>query len=606
MEQRKEWFRDNLIDWVKTNRKADFNTLSTIEQSKEMTRFYLKEIVAKVTPGALPDDEDDIDDYVVDGANDGGADFIYRSDNSVLIIQSKFRGRGKNEEQESLSHFFRLLQRLYDASSGKGTFNRKVMEAISDIDWENDFFDLRFCTLGKVDEGISFESETINIPGLSDIGERVELVLQNETELNKSLREAISAGKETKKTISLRFVPTSAKEHWLKFESEGGREMYAGWVSGMELAQLFQEHKYRLFAMNIRDYVGETATNKGIVATVKDSADDFVFFNNGISAVATRVAKNAKDDAVLDCDQFSIINGAQTVRSLFKAHSKRISTLKEVRLLFRIVLFKAGKDGTFLSDVTRFNNTQNLMRVSDFRSNDPVQKHLRSQFSAISVGAKTCDYKNKRRQERDSNKFPIGMEDFAKTIHSFRYGPDDMFGGTRYLFDVSTKGGYRKVFGDPDMHLSSDDFALAAGTYFMCHAVEGLWKDMRELDSTPGGLERRWPVYFAVGELLRQVYARTGKPLEDDLRFLANPNKWMNSPSNPIKAAVKEVFELASTALEQSYRKASGDTDFKHRNWFRSEDTLKAVKEELSVIPKYRKNDLPLLRPKARADSGAD
>jgi hypothetical protein len=246
------------------------------------------------------------------------------------------------------------------------------------------------------------------------------------------------------------------------------------------------------------------------------------------------------------------------------------------------------------------------MRVSDFRSNDPVQKHLRSQFNGISVGAKTCDYKNKRRQERDSNKFPIGMEDIAKTIHSFRYGPDDMFGGTRYLFDVSTKGGYRKVFGDPDMHLSSDEFALAAGTYFMCHAVEGLWKDMRELDSTPGGLERRWPVYFAVGELLRQVYARAGKSLEDDLRFLANPNKWMNSPSSPIKAAVKEVFDLASTALEQSYKKASGDPDFKHRNWFRSEDTLRSVRDELSVIPKYRKNDLPLLRPSSKVDSGTN
>ena len=153
MEGKKEWFRDFLIDWVQKNRSLSFDRLSLDQQSKEFTRCYVREVLAKLTPGLVPDDPEDIEDYLVDGSNDGGADFIYRSDGDpqgrVLIIQSKYRGRGKSEDPKELISFAEILPRLHEASKGKRRFNRKVMDAISDIDWASDYFDLRFCTLGK-------------------------------------------------------------------------------------------------------------------------------------------------------------------------------------------------------------------------------------------------------------------------------------------------------------------------------------------------------------------------------------------------------------------------------------------------------------------------
>jgi hypothetical protein len=595
---KKDWFRDHLTDWVSKRRGGmEFSRLNAVQQSKEMTRFYVLEIIARVSPGLIPDDIDEIDDFVVDGPDDGGADFIYRSDNAVLIIQSKYRGRDKREEPEAFTHFCAVVQRLYEASQGKRTLNRKVMDAISTIDWDSDTFDLRFCTLGKVSD--DFNEGTPIAAGISTPEDRIQIETFDETALNQSLRDAISTDQTLTEPITLRFLPTDDEQHWIEYSSTSGRQMFVGFVSGMDIAQLAQTKRYKLFTMNIRDYVGETSTNRGIVNTACEHPDDFVFFNNGVSAVATQIRKDSHDPSLLHCEQFSIINGAQTVRSLLKVINKKKlrESLKGTRVLFRVMQFRFAKDGPFISDVTKYNNTQNAIKISDFRSNDPVQLHLRKQFAQISVQARTCDYKNKRLTERDSNKFPIGMEEFAKTVYSFRYGPDDMEGGTRFLFDTSAKGGYTKVFGDPNMQLTNVEFELAAGIYFLCYEIQRLWKLGKEAVTNSAALERRWLLYFAAGELLRLGYSDSLATLEHDLRHLANPNKWMNTSQNSIAKAIKEIVDLASTAMKRVYKAASAKQDFRHRNWFRTTQTLADIRNELDGIKEYRSGAFPTLRP---------
>ena len=84
---------------------------------------------------------------------------------------------------------------------------------------------------------------------------------------------------------------------------------------------LFAEHKSKLFGLNIRNYIGDNGTNKTIRKTALEAADDFFFFNNGISALATHIRSDPKDPRILLCERLAIVNGAQTVRSLHKAHS---------------------------------------------------------------------------------------------------------------------------------------------------------------------------------------------------------------------------------------------------------------------------------------------
>lgn len=306
------------------------------------------------------------------------------------------------------------------------------------------------------------------------------------------------------------------------------------------------------------------------------------------------------ESSTLRCRRFSIINGAQTVRSLSKAHGKPSNRLHDVRVLLRVMDFSLTKDADFLTDATRYNNTQNAIKVSDFRSNDPVQKDLHRRFSNLNRQGRPFVYKNKRSREPVGSKIPIGMEELAKSVYSFRYGPDDMFGGTKHLFDTSKTGGYSKVFGEPVSQLDDDQFRLLAGTYFVCDEIHNLWKEKREKDRSEGiaasGLERRWIVYYAVGQLLRLVYASKGADLDADLRRLSKPNKWMDNPKSEAKAGIAESFKLVSVAVSKAYGLAAKDPEFRHRNWFRNINTLSDINAELEIIPQYRASkDLPML-----------
>jgi hypothetical protein len=79
-------------------------------------------------------------------------------------------------------------------------------------------------------------------------------------------------------------------------------------------------------------------------------------------------------------ENFQIINGAQTIGALKSA--KDLSS--ETEVLLRITQGESVKtEKGFNADVIRFNNTQNIIKSSDFRSNDPVQLWLEKRFNDL-------------------------------------------------------------------------------------------------------------------------------------------------------------------------------------------------------------------------------
>lgn len=611
--ERKPWFREYLRDDVEKRLGTRIGDLSTSSQSKEMTLYYVRNVLSKIMPGLVSDDEIELGDSIVDGHDDLGVDFAMRSEGRVLIIQSKYRGHDKHEDMDSVSHFCDVLSRLHSAHhGGRMKMNAKLQEVVSDIDWDSDYFHLQFLTLGRVAEGSSIRGRVENgvklIPGLQDLSDRIEFQFSDEQDLNEKLREALSAGETLDQEVLVHFRPSEPHGNqvapfWVELGEESGRRMYVGQVSGSELADLYRTYKYRLFSLNIRDYVGETATNKAIIETAKDHPADFLFFNNGVSAVASRI--DPDDEAgVLRCSTFSIINGAQTVRSLRKAQVRdKGGMLKNARVLIRISEFSLSKDHDFLTDITRYNNTQNSVKISDFRSNDPVQKDLSRKFQSIVRGGKAYWYKNKRSREARDRVIPVSLEELAKSVHAFRLGPDDVWGGTKYMFELGPKGGYEKVFGLPVSHINEPDFRLLAGSYFACEEVRSLWElnkksSLASEQPLHPAIERRWMIYFTVGELLRLAYRDFAQEMDDDLRRLSKP-QWMDETTSIPKGCLAELYDIAKSALCQTYDLDSKATeDFRHRNWFRSEGTLQKIKSTLGTIPVYRgaKNPLPRLR----------
>ncbi len=591
-ENKKPWFRDQFKDWAEGYLRQGFDTLSDVHRSKLMARFFAEQVLRPRFPTLLPFAEEDLRACVVDGTGDCGVDFISREEGIVLVIQAKYSGVKKASKRApevpaDFQSFRTVLDRLRNFRSLKN-MNAPLREVAADIDWETDRFLLYYITLRQPYENQTQEAGlgVPQIDGVADLNDRAPLYFCDENQLNLELRDALSVDNMQGKTFRLQFSANEEGAPWLQLGDMESRQCFIGRISGAQLANLFQEHQSGLFTLNIRNYIGDNGTNKTIRTTAISNPHDFFSFNNGISALATRVTPDEKDARILLCERFSVINGAQTIRSLHKAHKLNPDAVRDAQVLLRITQFESKKtqaEQEFLDNVTKFNNTQNAIKLSDFRSNDKIQFDLRKKFDQLpSIDGRKFSYRNKRSGERERDTVTIGMEEFVKTLYAFFYGPDDVFGGTGHVFDATTGGGYAKLFGDDGEiapALSNDKFQLYAGVWFVCDEAKAVWRT-RAREADEPGIERRWMFYFALGESIRLFHSRQKIETETVLRLLSYP-QWRKQPDGIVMRVIARHCKFAFRALNASYRNASKDTGFAHRNWFRSLGTLASIKEHM-------------------------
>ena len=591
----KEQFKDRLIAWSEANVGTKLNNLNNIQQSRQMIKFYVREVLEKLDPAIVPDDDGELDDSIIDGSGDGGADLLYRSDDGhVLLIQAKYRGKDAPESAEAVGRFCDLQERLFLATQGKQqSLHKDLMELASQIDWAEDNFRLFFITTGKTSKTVEdrVTQGIVEIAEYPDLPDRTDFHFLDLSALNQDLREAISSSDFSNRQIVIPMLPDTNDNPWCHFEGEN-RELYIGEVSGAILADILQAHKASLFTMNIRDYVGDSKTNKQIIKTALTDPSNFEYFNNGVTAVAGKIIPDL-ENSTLTCEKMSIINGAQTVRSLRAATRRPSETqykpVSSVRVLMRLMSFKYPAETPFVGEVTRYNNTQNAVKIADFRSNDEVQKDMARRFNNLNFKGRNYEYKNKRSSKK-RNSIAVTLEELTKAVYAFRFGPDDMAGGTSKLFDTSPSGLYTKIFENPDSPLPESAFNLLAGTFFACGQIKTLWEEKRKIlrsqqKTMHPALERKGLIYFAVGELERQNCAKQGWDLNHDLMKLVKPNNWLDDPESKPHIALSKAFEITSKVLAQQYdlkKKTDGD-GFKHRNWFRDMGTLADIKSGLEL-----------------------
>jgi hypothetical protein len=135
--------------------------------------------------------------------------------------------------------------------------------------------------------------------------------------------------------------------------------------------------------------------------------------------------------------------------------------------------------------------------------------------------------------------------------------------------------------GEIARRLTEAEFSFLAGIWFICEYVKDLWRVDSAKEGAPA-LERRWMVFFAVGESLRIMYGLQKRNYTADVQRLGGP--WWTNKSpipNPTQEIIKRHTELAFKALRKAYDLSSKTKDFRHRNWFRQESTLEEIRSNL-------------------------
>ncbi len=205
-------------------------------------------------------------------------------------------------------------------------------------------------------------------------------------------------------------------------------------VPGVWLHNLFTQYGDALFSANYRGFLGITKRrriNTGIRQSAETKPSDFWVFNNGITLLT--LGKKETKDGKTTLTGLSVINGAQTTGSIGSVDTTKYD-MKNLRVLCRII---TCSDPDTISEIVKYNNTQNEITTWDQYSNDPEQNRIFDEFQQIGF----C-YSRKRGFR--SGPEVIGIEDVAQPLLAFHGKYQDATRGKNLIFE--RKPLYRNAF----------------------------------------------------------------------------------------------------------------------------------------------------------------
>lgn len=211
-------------------------------------------------------------------------------------------------------------------------------------------------------------------------------------------------------------------------------------VRAHELAKLFDLHGEKIFARNIRGYLGSTdakSVNFAIAQTLRSDPAHFWYFNNGVTIAcddAQKIERGGKD--VLQVDNPQIVNGQQTTRTLAE-----VGGTDKAGVLVRVIALPRG-ELRLVDEIVKATNHQNPIRPSDLMANDRVQVFLERKLRL-----RGYQYLRKRGKKSDARaaskvkpKFQIKKEELAQAIAACEEDPSVVYSAKENLFEDQIYG----------------------------------------------------------------------------------------------------------------------------------------------------------------------
>lgn len=186
------------------------------------------------------------------------------------------------------------------------------------------------------------------------------------------------------------------------------------------LFELFKKYDTKLFSANIRDYLGskrsDSNINYGIKKSIETEPENFWIYNNGITVMTHQFEYDDKTK-ILKVKGFSIVNGAQTTGSIGSISKEPDS---KTCLPARFVKCNTPE---IISNIVRYNNSQNKITAADFRSNDRIQERLREEFKSIPNTLYTGGRRGGANDAINRNPNILPSDSVAQSIAAFHMDP---------------------------------------------------------------------------------------------------------------------------------------------------------------------------------------
>lgn len=222
-----------------------------------------------------------------------------------------------------------------------------------------------------------------------------------------------------------RYDPSSRIESWILS------------MAGSELAKLYNRAGDRLFARNIRGFLGDTTINEGMTETLENDPELFWYFNNGVTIVCDSARKTSeRGNAILRVTNPQIINGQQTTRTLHGHPQSKAAVLVRVISVPRDKQRSQTQFEALVSNIVAATNWQNAITPSDLRSNDTRQVSLQRDFAKLRY-----HYLRKRQTKKEAKRllgsqhwFWLKKEELAQVVAACELDPVTVRSGKEGLF----------------------------------------------------------------------------------------------------------------------------------------------------------------------------
>ncbi len=352
-------------------RKEMLTTIDAVARRGGITRD--KAITAWYASTLLGIDEDEaIDAASVDGPEDNGCDFIYIDNDQevVYVLQGYVSDRpDRAAGVKKWNALVAAVANIKDPVSFKHGGRRDVYELLSNVDVTNYSMVYGLVTLAAKSDQISRQRETT--VRSKTFGSDATFFYEHQDSLYDKFVIARAADRNVPDDVITFSGPVAG------VKGDFGHAI-VGSLSASELARLHKKYKNQLFEGNVRLFMGERkgGINEKIVETANIRPGDFWALNNGITIVADSFEQLVGNKYAIR--KFSVVNGCQTTVSLSRAIEKSLDAGK-AQVLVRIV----GAKKALLTDIVRYNNTQNPVQLAAVRLLDPIQESLRNAFSTI-------------------------------------------------------------------------------------------------------------------------------------------------------------------------------------------------------------------------------
>jgi hypothetical protein len=497
------------------------------------------------------DDQDQAINALTGGAKDKGIDAIHidREARTVFVVQGKYR-QGDTPPSENRSDLMAFADYAHILPGPVQEFKTILNNADASIQSyleqarhavvQNGYrVGLLYVTTGKVSKAHAKELE--EKVARQDIAS---LQIFDRASLLRLLHDYVEGAAPPVPKLRL---PVLDNTEFMRYDEITKATSWIFAMPGNEVGNLFKIAGRRLFARNIRGFLGQTKINKGMRLTLKNNPEYFWYFNNGVTIICDTVStETVSGQKYLIVTTPQVINGQQTTRSLAEdgAGTSKAAVLVKIIAVNRETAEGREQYGQLVSQIVSATNFQNEIHLSDLRANDEEQVRLERELRKWGV-LYVRKHQSKievRRVHGSKYKVVIKKEDLARAVAGCLLDPSTLRLGKENLFDEDN---YSKIFnGRPILEY----FCY----YWLNRAVR--WRIV--------GSEQGYAKWLVLNFIWSQIGEKLKRPAFASWFCTGMKNYYAHEDAlYPLLSGVDVVFTVAMDFYRKNRKSKSGNLD---------------------------------------------